>query len=248
MIELQNLGKTIGRNEILRGIDLSVEEGETLAILGRSGGGKSVILKHIIGLMKPTFGEVLIEGQNIAAFSERELGPIRKMVAILFQSAALFDSMTVAQNLAFPLREAGERDEKIIAEKVAEMLEVVNLRDQQPKMPESLSGGMRKRVGLARAIITRPRCILYDEPTTGLDPIASDSINRLIRAMQGRYGITSIVVTHDLKTAAHVADRVAYLHGGRIHFEGAFADFERSTDPMIRDFIDGRSRDEYEAL
>lgn len=248
MIELRNLTKTIGRNEILRGIDLSVERGQTLVIVGQSGGGKSVILKHIIGLMKPTSGQVLVEGHDIAHCTERQLVPIRKKVAILFQSAALFDSMTVAQNLAFPLREAGERDPAVLAEKVAEALEVVNLRDQQPKMPESLSGGMRKRVGLARAIITRPQCILYDEPTTGLDPIASDSINRLIRALQTRYGITSLVVTHDLKTAAHVADSVAYLAGGRIHFHGSFADFDLSADPLIRDFIDGRSHDEYQAI
>lgn len=248
MIELRGLVKTIGQNEILRGIDLSVHAGETLVVLGRSGGGKSVILKHIIGLMKPTSGEVLIEGQPIGHLHERQLVPIRKKVAILFQSAALFDSMSVAQNLAFPLRESGERDEAIIEEKVAEALAVVNLRGQQLKMPESLSGGMRKRVGLARAIISRPQCVLYDEPTTGLDPIASDSINRLIRALQTRYQITSVVVTHDMKTAAHVADRVAYLHEGRIHFYGRYADFAQEDDPLIRDFIEGRSHDEYETL
>ncbi len=248
MIELRGLVKTIGQNRILRGIDLSIHEGETLVVLGRSGGGKSVILKHIIGLMKPTSGEVLIEGQPIGHLRERQLVPIRKKVAVLFQSGALFDSMTVAQNLAFPLRESGEKEEAVIAEKVAEALEVVNLRGQQLKMPESLSGGMRKRVGLARAIITRPQCVLYDEPTTGLDPIASDSINRLIRALQKRYQITSVVVTHDMKTAAHVADRVAYLHEGRIHFYGGYADFERAEDPLIRDFIEGRSHHDYESL
>src|SRR5581483_7897467 len=156
-----------------------------------------------------------------------------KKIAILFQSAALFDSMTVEDNIAFPLREIGVRDPKVIAQKVAEALEMVDLAGEQKKMPEKLSGGMRKRVGLARAIVTQPRCILYDEPTTGLDPIVADSINHLIRRLQKRLGITSIVVTHDMKSAFHVGDQIAYLFDGRVYFKGAPGELRASTDPLI---------------
>src|ERR1700720_4740781 len=208
MIAVHGLVKTIGEQEILRGVDLDVARGETLAIIGRSGGGKRILIKHLVGLMQPNAGEIWIEGQNIIGLNERKLGAIRLKIGILFQGAALFDSMTVAENIAFPLREAGERDPKILREKVREMLDVVELEGQEEKMPVSLSGGMKKRVGLARSIVRRPSCILYDEPTSGLDPVVSDSINKLIRRLQRRYGVTSIVVTHDMKNAFHVADRV----------------------------------------
>jgi phospholipid/cholesterol/gamma-HCH transport system ATP-binding protein len=244
MIQIRDLHKTIGTQQILRGINLEVAAGESLVVVGRSGGGKSVLLKHIIGLMKPTSGDVLIDNESIIHLNERALVPVRKKVGILFQSGALFDSMSVEENLAFPLREAGEHDEEKISRKVAEALEVVNLAGQQTKMPESLSGGMRKRVGLARAIIGYPRCILYDEPTTGLDPIASDSINHLIRRLQNKFHITSVIVTHDMKSAFHVGDRIAYLHGGTLYFIGNTEEFARSQDPLIKDFIEGRSRDE----
>lgn len=243
LIFIRDLHKHLGRQHVLRGFDLDVTTGETLVIIGRSGGGKSVLLKHIIGLMKPTSGEVFVEGENITGLSERRLGAIRKKIAILFQSAALFDSMTVEENVAFPLREAGIRDEKIIAEKVANALEVVDLAGEQTKMPENLSGGMRKRVGLARAIVSDPVCVLYDEPTTGLDPVVADSINRLIRRLQKRLGVTSIVVTHDMKSAFHVADQVAYLHEGRIYFKGTPDELRASSDPLIQDFIEGRSHE-----
>src|SRR5581483_9877188 len=183
-ISIRNLHKRLGSQHVLRGFDLEVTEGETIVIIGRSGGGKSVLLEHIIGLMKPTSGEVFVESRNVVELSERKLSEVRKKIAILFQSAALFDSMTVEDNIAFPLREIGVRDPKVIAQKVAEALEMVDLAGEQKKMPEKLSGGMRKRVGLARAIVTQPRCILYDEPTTGLDPIVADSINHLIRRLQ----------------------------------------------------------------
>ena len=166
MIAVNGLVKTIGAQEILRGVDLDVGRGETLAIIGRSGGGKSVLLKHLIGLMRPDAGEIWIEGQNIIDMSERNLASIRQKVGILFQGSALFDSMTVAENIAFPLREAGERDAKVLHTKVAEMLEVMEMEGQENKMPESLSGGMKKRVGLARSIIRGPSCVLYDEPTS----------------------------------------------------------------------------------
>ena len=184
MLTVCDLMKTIDGQEILRGVDLDVAHGETLGIIGRSGGGKSVLLKHLVGLMQPDEGEIWIEGQNITGLNERQLGAIRQKIGILFQGAALFDSMTVAENIAFPLREAGERDPKVLREKVREMLDVVELEGQEEKMPVSLSGGMKKRVGLARSIIRRPSCILYDEPTSGLDPVVSDSINRLIMRLQ----------------------------------------------------------------
>src|SRR3989440_13058659 len=243
MIAVRSLKKKIGQQEILCGIDLEVATGETLAIIGRSGGGKSVLLKHLVGLMRPDTGEIWIQGQNIIGMSERQLGEIRKKIGILFQSGALFDSMTVEDNIAFPLREAGERDPNVLHAKVAEMLEVMEMEGQEDKMPESLSGGMKKRVGLARSIIRRPSCVLYDEPTAGLDPVVSDSINRLIRRLQKRFGVTSVVVTHDMKSASHIADHIACLHECRIYFYGTPQDLEISTDPLIQDFMLGRSDD-----
>ncbi len=244
MIEVRSLVKKIGAQEILRGVDLEVARGETLAIIGRSGGGKSVLLKHLIGLMKPDTGQIWVEGQNIIGMKERSLASIRQKVGILFQGSALFDSMTVAENIAFPLREAGERDPKLLRRRVTEILEVMELQGEEEKMPVNLSGGMKKRVGLARSIIRQPSCILYDEPTSGLDPIVSDSINRLIRRLQQRFGVTSIVVTHDMKNAFHVADRVAYLHEGRIYFHGTPDELRTSTDKLIQDFLLGRSEEQ----
>jgi phospholipid/cholesterol/gamma-HCH transport system ATP-binding protein len=241
MIKVRSLVKKIGQQEILRGVDLEVRTGATLAIIGRSGGGKSVLLKHLVGLMEPNSGEIWIQGQNIIGMTERQLGQIRKKVGILFQGGALFDSMTVADNIAFPLREAGERDSKVLREKVGQMLEVMEMEGQEEKMPESLSGGMKKRVGLARAIIRQPSCVLYDEPTAGLDPVVADSINRLIRRLQDRFGMTSIVVTHDMKSAFDVADQIAYLHEGRIYFYGTPSELQQSTDRFIQDFLLGRS-------
>jgi len=241
MIAVRALAKKIGQQEILRGVDLEVRTGETLAIIGRSGGGKSVLLKHLVGLMQPDAGEIWIQGQNITGMNERHLRAIRQKVGILFQGGALFDSMTVANNIAFPLREAGERDPKILHSKVAEMLEVMEMEGEEEKMPESLSGGMKKRVGLARAIVRRPSCVLYDEPTSGLDPVVADSINRLIRRLQQRFGMTSVVVTHDMKSAFDVADRIAYLHEGRMYFHGTPDELQRSTDLLIQDFLLGRS-------
>ena len=244
MIAVRGLIKTIGRQEILRGVDLDVPVGSTLAIIGRSGGGKTILLKHLIGLLQPNAGEIWIEGQNIIGMSERELANIRQKVGILFQGAALFDSMTVEENVAFPLREAGERNPKTLRTKVSEMLEVVGLEGQEKKMPVSLSGGMKKRVGLARSIVRRPSCILYDEPTSGLDPVVSDSINHLIRRLQQRFGVTSIVVTHDMKSAFQVADSIAYLHEGRVYFHGTPIELQQSTDPLLQDFLLGRSEEQ----
>jgi phospholipid/cholesterol/gamma-HCH transport system ATP-binding protein len=244
MISVQGLMKRIGAQEILRGVDLEVAKGETLAIIGRSGGGKSVLLKHLIGLMRPDAGEIRIEGENIIGMSEWRLASIRQKVGILFQGSALFDSMTVAENIAFPLREAGERDPKVLRAKVSEMLEVMELSGEEEKMPVNLSGGMKKRVGLARSIIRQPSCILYDEPTSGLDPVVSDSINRLIQRLQRRFGVTSIVVTHDMKNAFDVADRIAYLHEGRIYFHGTPDELRQSPDKLLQDFLIGRSEEQ----
>ena len=242
LIAVRDLRKAINGQEILRGVDLDVATGETLVIIGRSGGGKSVLLKNLIGLMRPDAGEIWVAGNNITGMSERELGQIREKVGILFQSGALFDSMTVEDNIAFPLREAGMREEKAVRTRVNEVLDVVELEGENAKMPESLSGGMRKRVGLARAIIRQPSCVLYDEPTSGLDPVVSDSINRLIRRLQERFGMTSVVVTHDMKSAVHVGDHIAYLHEGRIYFYGTPAELEKCDDPIIQDFLLGRSQ------
>ena len=243
MISIRHLTKTLGAQDVLRGVDLEVASGETCVIMGRSGCGKSVLLKHFIGLFKPTSGEVWVEGEEITQLPERQLGPLRKKIGMLFQSAALFDSMNVEENIAFPLRETGMKDPALIRDRVAEALEMVDLAGEQEKMPEDLSGGMRKRVGLARTIVSRPACILYDEPTTGLDPIASDSINHMIRRLQRRLTVTSVVVTHDMKTAFHTADRIAFLHEGRIYFHGLPAELRASRDQTIVDFIEGHSGD-----
>src|SRR5947209_75144 len=241
MIAVHGLIKRIGVQEILRGVDLDVARGETLVIIGGSGGGKSVLLKHLIGLMRPNEGEIWIEGQNITGMKERNLASIRQKVGILFQGAALFDSMTVAENIAFPLREAGERNPALLRKRVSEMLDIMEMPGQEDKMPVNLSGGMKKRVGLARSIVRQPSCILYDEPTSGLDPVVSDSINRLIRRLQQRFGVTSIVVTHDMKNAFDVADHIAYLHEGRIYFHGTPRELEQTDNAVIQDFLLGRS-------
>lgn len=241
MIEVMDLHKTLGTQEVLRGVSMRISSGQTHVILGRSGSGKSVLLKHLVGLFQPDSGQVRVDGEDIARLHERQLGPIRKKIGILFQSAALFDSMSVAENIAFPLRESGMKDPETIRIRIAEALEMVDLAGEESKMPENLSGGMRKRVGLARTIVSRPACILYDEPTTGLDPIATDSINHLIRRLQKRLKATSVVVTHDMKTAFHTADRIAFLHEGSIYFEGTTAELRASKDPVLVDFIEGRS-------
>lgn len=241
MIRVVELTKNFGSQQVLRGINLEVAAGETLVVIGRSGCGKSVLLKHLIGLMTPSSGEVWIEGRQIVGMKERQLLPIRKRVGMMFQSGALFDSMSVWQNVAFPLREAGERDAEVIRSKVAEALEVVSLTGHEEKRPVNISGGMKKRVALARVIVNRPACVLYDEPTAGLDPVVSDSIDHLIRRLQKRFGMTSIVITHDMKSAAFIADKVVYLHQGDVYFYGTPQELMASTDPLIQDFVCGRS-------
>lgn len=241
LIEVQNLIQTIDTQEILRGVDLSVHTGETLVLLGKSGGGKSVFLRHLIGLMKPLKGKILFEGNDIAQFNERQLEPVRRKIGMLFQDGALFDSLNVFDNVAFPLRERGKHYERFIRDKVFASLAMVNMTGHEKKMPVNLSGGMRKRVALARAIISPPSVILYDEPTAGLDPIVSDSINRLIRRLQKQLQVTSIVVTHDMASANRIGDRIALLDRGRIHFCGSLEELRVSSDPIIRNFVEGRS-------
>ena len=243
-IVVDNLVQTIGGQQILRGFSLKVYEGETLVLLGRSGGGKSVFLRHLIGLMQPVSGSIIVGGHNIVALKERELAPVRRSMGMLFQNGALFDSMSVADNVAFPLRERGEKDEAVVSAKVESALRMVELNGQQQKMPVNLSGGMRKRVALARALVNEPRCMLYDEPTAGLDPIVADSIDLLIRRLQRKLGVTSIVVTHDMKSTFTIADHVALLHQGHCYFYGTCDQLRASTDPVIRDFVEGRSHDE----
>jgi phospholipid/cholesterol/gamma-HCH transport system ATP-binding protein len=248
LISVRDLVQKIGRQEILRGFSLDIHRGETLVLLGKSGGGKSVFLRHLIGLMKPLGGQILFEGRDIAKLSERDLEPVRRKIGMLFQDGALFDSLNVYDNVAFPLRERGERDEAVVARKVEESLAMVNMNGHDKKMPVNLSGGMRKRVALARAIISPPQVILYDEPTAGLDPVVSDSINRLIRRLQKQLAVTSIVVTHDMTSCYHIADRVALLNEGRRYFYGTPEELRATTDPVIRNFIDGRSVEEEQTL
>jgi phospholipid/cholesterol/gamma-HCH transport system ATP-binding protein len=241
LIHVLDLVQRIGSQDILRGLTIDLFPGETLVLLGKSGGGKSVFLRHLIGLMRPVSGSIVFEGEEITKLTERELEPVRRKIGMLFQDGALFDSMNVFDNVAFPLRERGERSPAAVREKVAQSLAMVNMTGHDQKMPVNLSGGMRKRVALARAIISPPDVILYDEPTAGLDPIVSDSINRLIRRLQREIRVTSLVVTHDLISCNHIADRVALLDGGRIHFLGTLSELRETRDPVVRDFVDGRS-------
>lgn len=243
LISVRNLVQTIGEQQILRGFSLDIRRGETLVLLGKSGGGKSIFLRHLIGLMRPVSGSIECEGVEITTLSERELAPVRRKIGMVFQDGALFDSMCVYDNVAFPLRERGEQDETLIAEKVEEALEMVNMNGHNAKMPVNLSGGMRKRVALARAIISPPDVILYDEPTAGLDPIVSDSINHLIRRLQKQLQVTSVVVTHDLVSTRFIADQVALLHEGKAYFHGELEELMNAKDTIIRDFVDGRSHD-----
>lgn len=240
-IELRGIHKRFGRQQILSGVDLTLYHGETLVIIGPSGEGKTVLMKHIIGLLQPDQGDVFVGGIKVNGLRERQMAPIRQQVSMLFQNAALFDSLTVEQNVAFPLVEAGLRDRAEIERRVHEALEAVDLEDHKKKLPVNLSGGMRKRAGIARAVVGRTQCILYDEPTASLDPVGSDVIDQMILRMQRRFGVTSIVVTHDMKSLFKIADRVAMLRRGVIHFLGTPQELRECPDQEIQDFIEGRS-------
>jgi len=241
MIEVRGLTKRFGSQTVLEGIDLHIERGESVVIIGRSGCGKSVLLKHLIGLLQPDEGSVRVDGQEITRMDERRLLEVRRKFGMLFQNAALFDSLTVAENVAFAFRHRRDLTPGEIARRVAEALELVDLPGIEQKRPAELSGGMRKRVGLARAIVYRPEILLYDEPTSGLDPIVSDSIDQLIIRIRDHLRVTSVVVTHDMRSARRVGHRVAMLHERRIHAVGPTEVIFASTDPVVRRFIDGVS-------
>ncbi len=237
IVEFKNVWKRYSGKEILAGVNLQIRRGEILCILGPSGTGKSVTLRHINGLTRPDEGEVTVFGQSVVSLSEEGLTPIRRRLAMLFQGGALFDSMNVEQNVGFPLREHTTKTPREIAETVAEKLSMVGLPGTQRKMPSELSGGMRKRVALARSIALEPEIILYDEPTTGLDPVTSEKIGHLIVDINHRIRTTSVVVTHDIVMARTVADRLAFLHQGRFQFIGTFGEASRGGHPVLMEYF-----------
>src|SRR5439155_26782404 len=241
MIEVRDLSKSFGSNQIMEGVSFRIEKGESVVIIGRSGGGKSVLLKHLIGLLKPDAGDVRIEGESIVPMNERDLLRVRHKFGMLFQGAALFDSMTVAENVAFAFRRDRSLPAEEVARKVAAMLELVDLPGTETKKPSELSGGMKKRVGLARAIIYQPQIVLYDEPTTGLDPIVSDSIDQLILRVRDRLDVTTVVVTHDMRSARRLGQRILMLHDRKIYATGTADEIFGSRDPVVRRFIEGVS-------
>ena len=238
MIEIENLHKHFDNNLVLKGIDLKIETGETLVIIGSSGCGKSVLLKHIVGLLSPDKGKVKVEGRVIDELKQFELYNIRKKFGFLFQGSALFDSMTVEENVVLPLVETkNKQSEEKIEKLVSEKLELVGMSGTQNLKPADLSGGMKKRVALARALITEPKYILYDEPTTGLDPIMSNNIDNLIKELSDKLNVTSVVVTHDMYSVKNVARSVAMIFEGKIYFHGSPDELLNSKDDVITDFI-----------
>jgi phospholipid/cholesterol/gamma-HCH transport system ATP-binding protein len=236
-VEFRDVNKAYGNKQVLRGADLKVYRGEVLVILGGSGSGKSVTLRHMLGLEAPDSGRVIVEDEDITDHPEEELYRVRKKFGMLFQSGALFDSMNVFENVAFPLREHAEMSEDEIARAVKEKLGLVNLPNTEHLMPVDLSGGMRKRVGLARSIVLDPKMILYDEPTTGLDPITSQKINELIIDLQSKLNVTSVVVTHDIQSAFSVGDRIAFLNKGVFEWVGTMEEARISEHPVLREFL-----------
>ncbi|MFB3072218.1 MAG: ABC transporter ATP-binding protein [bacterium] len=240
-ITIADLHKSFGANPVLRGVNLTVEPGESMVVIGGSGSGKSVLIKHIIGLLKPDRGSILVNGEEVTTMRERQLKELRKKFGMLFQAAALFDSLTVGENVAFALVEHTRLSRAEIADRVREKLNLVGLPDTEDLFPSELSGGMKKRVGLARALAIEPEVILYDEPTTGLDPIMADAINDLIVEMRERFAITSVAITHDMVSAYKIGHRLAMLYQGKIIFTGTPEECKNTTDPMVRQFITGSS-------
>jgi phospholipid/cholesterol/gamma-HCH transport system ATP-binding protein len=240
MIELKKINKYFDDNKVLDNCSLKIAEGETMVVIGRSGVGKSVLLKHIIGILKPESGKVIVSGRNVPDLNEKELNELRFNIGMLFQGAALFDSLTVGENVGFLLREHTKLDEKTIEKKVKESLAMVGLRGIENLMPVSLSGGMKKRVGLARAICSENlKIILYDEPTTGIDPIMADAINELIISMKEKLKITSVVVTHDMNSAYKIADRIAMLYKGKIIAVGTPDEIRKTKNAFVKQFVTG---------
>ncbi len=237
LIEVQNLSKSFNGLQVLKDVNLVVEKGSTAVILGKSGVGKSVLLKTIIGLIPPDTGSVRIDGQEVVGMNRKTLDALRRQMGYLFQGAALYDSMTVRENLAFPLERQVRLTSGELEEKIIQQLQMVGLEDAIDKMPAELSGGMKKRIGLARALITNPRIMLYDEPTTGLDPITAREISYLIKELQQRYQPTSIAVTHDMTCARIIADKAAVLHDGIIEYEGTVSGMEKVSNEVVRSFF-----------
>ena len=242
MIQIQSLTKKFNNNLVLNELSLEVKTGQTCVIIGRSGCGKSVLLKHIVGLLKPDKGRILVQGQEVASLKELALVALRLKISMVFQGGALFDSMDVSENVGFSLIEHTCLKPKEIADRVEESLSLVGLCGIGNLMPSELSGGMKKRVALARAICIHPEIILYDEPTTGVDPITADNINELIRSLHDKLKVTSLVVTHDMKSAYHIADKIAMMYKGRIISEGTPEQIQGTADPVVRQFINGFSK------
>jgi len=241
MIKIKSLYKSFGDNRVLQGVNLEIEEGKTITIIGGSGCGKSVLLKHMVGLLKPEAGEIEVDGQEITRLGMEELAEVQKKFGMLFQGAALFDSLTVGENIAFGLRMLTDLEEREIKKRVSEKLSLVGLEGIEELMPAELSGGMKKRVALARAIAMNPKYILYDEPSTGLDPIMADVINNLILDLQEKLKITSIAVTHDMVTAYKISDRIAMLYEGQIEEIGTPEEIRKTKNSVVRQFITGSS-------
>ena len=242
MISLRNIHKAFGPKKVLTGFSLDVEEGETVVIIGYSGSGKSVAIKHIVGLLEPDEGTVFVDGLEVPTLPRRQLYGLRARIGYVFQFAALFDSLSIGENVAMGLRKQGQLDEREIQVRVAEALDLVDLPNVEPRFPAELSGGMRKRVGLARAIALRPKYLLYDEPTTGLDPVTSAVIDELMIRMREKLGVTSIVITHDMRSAYKVGSRIAMLYEGRVRQVGTVDEIRLSDDPIVRQFVEGRAR------
>ena len=239
-IVLRDVYRAFGTNQVLRGLDLEVQDGETLSVIGFSGAGKSVVLKHMVGLIRPDSGDVVVDGKNVNELDVEELNALRRDVGYVFQFAALFDSMSIAENVAMGLRRVPGTYEEEIVSRVRECLALVDLEGIEDQYPSELSGGMVKRAGLARAIATKPKYLLYDEPTTGLDPVTVTVIDRLIVRMKEELGVTGIVVTHDIESAYRISDRIAMLHDGRIRICGTVDEIRGSDDPLLRSFLEGR--------
>jgi phospholipid/cholesterol/gamma-HCH transport system ATP-binding protein len=240
-VRLLGLEKRFGPNVVLDGLDLDIAEGESVVLVGPSGTGKSVLLKHIIGLIRPDGGQVLVDGTDIWSLSEQDLNVFRRRFGMSFQEGALFDSMTVYENIAFPLKRQTKKTAAEIRERVGECLEIVHLEGVETKKPAELSGGMRRRVGFARAIALEPRILLFDEPTTGLDPIMTDVIDSTIVEMRERLRSTSVTITHNMESASKIGDRIAMIYGGKIVADAAPAEFMKSENPLVRQFVEGRA-------
>ena len=239
-IEMVDVHKGFGDKEVLKGFTLSIPEGQTTSVIGGSGSGKSVMLKHIVGLLRPDHGEVWVDGENVSRLDQESLYILRRNVGYVFQFSALFDSMTIEENVGMGLRRLSEHSEADIRDRVMECLRLVDLEGYDQRLPSELSGGQRKRAGLARAIAAQPKYILYDEPTTGLDPVTTSVIDELIMRMADELSVTGLVITHDMTSAFRVSDRIAMLYDGRIRYEGTPEEMREAEDPVVKGFIEGR--------